>query len=208
MQPRVMITNGGVHDAAKWAAVTASEIVDLIQIGEGPISQADADKLGKTIDEILAGRAAARKAKPRLELDIADLVETFHANVQKHERDLLAANGDAQLVAPLDPAGGDVDTPEEVVAGIVALAAKTPFGAHCALPAVQAMLATIVSNHFSLSMDIERSTWADKNPDSETTKAYRAARTEHGPRNAHLHLDHFAKGPGKRPAGGKGAAAH
>jgi hypothetical protein len=180
MQPRVMITNGGVHTADKWAAVTAAEIADLIEISEA-----------STSPEAIA----ARKAKPRLELDIADLVERFHANVQKHERELLAANGDAQLVTPLDPAAGDVDTPEEVVAGIVALTAKTPFAAHFATPEVQAVLKKIVGNHFSLSMDIERSTWADKNVDtSETAKAYRQARADHGPRNAHLHLGQFDKG--------------
>jgi len=172
MTPKIMITNNGVHPSDRWAAMTASEICDLIQINETSASPE---------------AIAARKAKPRLELDLADLLETFHANVQKHERELLAAHGDAHLVTPLDPSAGEVDTPQEVVAEIVKIAAKTPFGAHFALPQVQEVVRGIVDHHFALSIDIERSTWADKNPDSETAKAYRLARNDHGPRLVHLH---------------------
>lgn len=171
MQVGIMITNGGPHPSDKWAAMTAAHIVGLIEIDEGSTS---------------AEAVAARKAKPRLELDLVDILGAFHANVQKRERAALAAEGEGRLLAPLDPNDGIVDTPLEVAEAVAAAAAKTPFGAHFALPAVKAVVAKIVDDHFGKAIDIERSWFADRQGEgSATVKAYRRARIDFGPRNVH-----------------------
>lgn len=173
MQPGVMITNGGPHPADKWAAMTASHIAGLIAIDEASTSPP---------------AVAARKAKPRFELALAELLEVFHGNVQKRERDLLAAHGDAQLAKPIDPNDGVIDTPVEVAEAVAKAAADTPFAAHFALDQVKTVVAHIVDDHFGKVIDIERSWHADRHPASATAQAYVIARREHGPRNAHRHM--------------------
>lgn len=176
-RPRIMITDGGPHPADKWAAVTAAEICDLIQIDEHSTS---------------AEAAAARKAKPRLELELIDLLETFHANLQAHERERLEAEGDGRLTKPLAPDDGVIDTPEEVADGVAKVAEDTPFAAHFALSEVKAVVTAIVADHTVRSIDIERSWHADRNRDRPLSRAYTRARLEHGPREAHRHVADLA----------------
>lgn len=182
--PRIMITNGGAHPSDKWAAITASAITDLIQIDENSASPA---------------AIAARLAKPRLELDLVDIFNTYHANVQANERKLLDDNGDQQLLG--DPNDGFLDTPTEAAEAVATAAAKTPFAAHFADPAVKKIIAGIVADHFSKVVDIERSYHADRNPDSEVVKEYKKARNSYG-RNSHLYLKDLRTG-GDTPKKGK-----
>lgn len=172
MPVRVMATDGGVHPPDKWAANTAESIGDLIEVKENSDSP---------------NAVAARKAKPRLILNIADVMEDFHANLAKRERAKLAAGGDEALLTPLDPNDGIIDTLDEAVAAIVKAASSTPFEAHFALPEVQAVVRGIVERDFVLAMDIERSWYADARAGSATVQRYRALRAAHGSRDLHQH---------------------
>ncbi len=165
----ILTTDGGPHPADKWAAETANQIVAMVQIDEASGSPA---------------AVAARKAKPRLQLAIAEVMEDLHDNVMKYERAMLAEDGDDHLLTPLDPKGGQLDTVEEAVTEILALTEGTPFAAHFAANA--AAVQSTVAHHFALIMDIERSWHADRNPDSQKVIAYREARAIRGAAMAHV----------------------
>lgn len=162
MQVGVMITNGGPHPPDKWAAQTARSICDLIQIDEAADS---------------AEAKTARKAKPHLELDLADVLEEMHRQNQDNERAKLGEEGDARLSKPLIQLQSDAV--ENGLAMVVAVTASTPFAAHFALPQVQAVVRNILAQHCANAMHIERSWHADRNPDGKHAKAFRA-RQLHG----------------------------
>jgi hypothetical protein len=177
MQPRVLITNGGAHPADKWAALTAEMIGDMIEVDP---------------DSATSAAVAARRAKPRFVLDLADVLNGYHAAVQMNERARLIAEGERRLVAPLDPHGGPVDTPVEAAEAIARAAAATPFAAHFASDQVKAVVANLVADHHVKIMDIERSWHADRHPGGEIVEAYKRTRAELGPRQVHAHLGHLA----------------
>lgn len=161
---KIMITNGGPHPSDKWAETTAEQIVDLIQID--PDSDSPDAK-------------AARLAKPRLKLDIAEALDPHHAGVQAHERGKLEEHGLDRLSHPLVPEAKHI---EDALAAVLAKTKGTPFEAHFADAKVQEVLRHTIGGHFVTSQDIERSTHADKNSDHEHARAYHKARREHGPR--------------------------
>lgn len=170
---RIITTNGGAHPPDKWSNMTAQSIGDLIQIDDNSASPE---------------AVAARKAKPRLVMDIAEALESHYADAQDEERSALKAKGDARLTEAVDPAAKTVDA---MVKAIVAAAKKTPFAAHFAKTETQSVLRSIVTRDLVFAADIERSYHADANPGSETVKAYRAARAAHGSREAHLHIESY-----------------
>src|SRR4051812_44528638 len=113
----VISTDGGAHPADKWAAMTANQVVAMVQIDETSASPA---------------AVAARKAKPRLQLAIADAIEPIYVGVLSFERAALTKNGDARLFAPVHPQvhGNLTDEVTEAVAAIQGLTDATPFAAH------------------------------------------------------------------------------
>lgn len=144
----VMVTDGGPHPPDKWAKVTAQQIFDDIETNAPQV-----------------GLGEARQFRDELE----QLLTQHHGNVQDSERALIARHGDARLSHPLDA------TPHlPAVAAIVALAARHSFRDYFARPQTAEYLRHLLSAHFATAMHIERSWHADRNPDSEHARAFRA----------------------------------
>ncbi|MFO1185835.1 MAG: hypothetical protein U1E56_13790 [Bauldia sp.] len=164
---QILKTDGGPHPADVWAAATAKQIVDLLQIDPASASPA---------------AVAARKAVRPFETRIIEILEGAHDAIQKTERAALAGDAGARLAAAGTP---EIDSIEEAVAAIVAAAAGTPFSAHFAGAPMQEFLARHLAIHFSTSIDVERQWHAHNNPDDPACAAWRATRTEAGPELAH-----------------------
>lgn len=162
MQPAIMITNGGTHPADKQAAMTAQRIMDLIQIDENSNSPE---------------AIAARKAKPRLQLDIADALEALHEYSRNYEANKIAEKGDARLAKPIDVTG----MPEKAWDVVSKIFEASPFAEHFKLPHVQEVVKYIVEGRMESAANDERSWHADANPNGPNAKRYReekAARSE------------------------------
>lgn len=143
MQPGIMITNGGPHPADKWAAQSAAQIAALIQVDEA----SDSDEA-----------RAARRAKPRFELDLADALEDHHDSVQSGERNALDEHGHSRHEHSLDPAEHHEATLEDAMADVAKVAARYPqFADHFARPEVEAVVKSIIASHFATAMHVERS---------------------------------------------------
>jgi hypothetical protein len=139
----IMITNGGPHPMDKWAAETASNIAGLIQIDDA--SDSDAARV-------------ARRAKPRFELDLADVLELHHTRIQQAERAALKDVGSLRYDMPF--AIGD-DLMSAAVDDVAKAAVGTPFEEHFKEPQVQSVVRGIIGTHFASIMDIERQIHAD-----------------------------------------------
>ena len=140
MQVDVLVTNGGPHPPDKWAALAANKIADLIQI----------DELSDT-----AVAAQARKAKPRLTLDLADALEPQFSTATQDELGRVNAGSVASRSAPF--AVDQYISP--AVATVVTTTAPTMFGTHFADPDVQSVVGNILKSVFLDALNIERS-WA------------------------------------------------
>jgi hypothetical protein len=145
MRVGIMITDGGPHPADKWASTTAEQIGDLIEI--------DAKS---TSPEAIA----ARKAKPRFILDLADALEKHHQAHIDHAKSQLAALG----IAFANPTIHSINAPHQgildaAMSDVTSVANNTPFAAHFNDPNVQKVVRGIVGSHFTSSMHIEKS-WA------------------------------------------------
>ena len=137
-----MITNGGPHPPEKWADMTLRPIADLIVIEPTAPVQAAVDK-------------------SEFEAALFRLLVDLHQQMQRHERDMLREHGDARLSAPFDDAH---DRAGYTASRISELAQRLPrFAAHFDKPEVRAAVYAIAGQHFSDSMQIERSWHADKN---------------------------------------------
>lgn len=158
MQPSIMITNGGTHPADKQAAMTAQRIMDLIQIDENSNSPE---------------AVTARKAKPRLQLDLADKLEELHEYSRVYELNKLKDKGDARLAKPIDVTG----MPEKAWDAVSALFANSPFAEHFKQPHVQEVVKYIVEGRMESAADDERSWHVDANPNGPNAKKYIEART-------------------------------
>jgi hypothetical protein len=144
-----MITNGGPHPPAKWASVTAAQIIDIASSGPATLL-AEARAFQAKIEGLLAGH---------------------HGLAQSHERAALAAEGTQRLAGDIDTGGHVPDAVDDILAA----ARGTSFAAHFAQPQVQAYLRRLLHEHFHHSMWIERSWHADAHPDHAHAKAFRAA---------------------------------
>ena len=149
----IMCTNGGTHSAGKWATVTAGHIV---QIAEGSDS---------------AESAIGRK----LELSIIDILEQHHQIVQDGERSVLESEGVDRLHHEYD--AHEHCSVAEIVAEIVAAATalgNAKIAEHFAKPEVVGYVTETLTNHFAMSMNIERQWYADKSSDPKAV-AFNAA---------------------------------
>ena len=155
MIPGLLVTDGGPHPADKWAATTAAHITSMIQIDQNSPS-------------ITA--KAARRALPKLELDLAEMLEGHHDLYAKSEREHIERTGGARLNHEYVK-HEDLDAE---VADVMRICRETPFAAHFADPHVQYVVRSILQSHFASNQHIERSWHADKNPAVEHSILFRA----------------------------------
>ena len=165
---RLLITNGGPHPADKWAAISAAEICDLVQIDHQAISEA---------------AAVARIAKPKLQSAIAEALMGHHDVVQKNERSAIEKFGSARLSHSIDPRDHVPKTLDEAVKAVVVCAAASPFKTHFAKPDVIEAVTGILGSHFASAMHIERGWHADGHTivDGKPVKNHR-----HDPADPHV----------------------
>ena len=153
-----LITDGGPHPAFRWAEVSAKAICDLIQI----------DEASQTKEAV-----AARRAKDRFRLDLAEVLEKIHAQAQSDARTALATNP-ALLTRPPALSAAAV----EFVVAVARAAATTPFAAHFMQDSVVAYLTRMAIEHLGEVVKIERGIEADRllglNPNDPNALACRA----------------------------------
>lgn len=154
-----LITNGGPHPADRWADLTTSTILGLIQIAD------DADT-----PEAAAARQAKRELSPKLFKIFMEGCDC----VQKEERAALGKEGCKRLVKGLAPH----DHVAEVMEKFHDALEFTPFGEHFKKPEAEAVIKQIIGQHFANAMHIERSWHADKNPDNPDARAFRARQSK------------------------------
>lgn len=161
MRVGIMTTNYGSHPPDKWAEQTAFWICDMIVVPDDGPSDSEA---------VRANRAKFRKAKPRLELDLADALEDHHAKVQDHEWDRV--NEDPkQLHTELEPHDLHV---QETLDKIAAVTSKSVFAKEFQREDIKEYVKAVVLQHFRTVMDIERSWYATENPHDENSKLYQS----------------------------------
>jgi hypothetical protein len=145
---RILITDGGPHPADKWAVVTAEHIFQI-----GP---------GVTGDKMLAAK--------KFQITIAEILMPHHQGVQDDAQVSLKADAVAHMATAYDP----LAKAQAACAAIVSAAAATPWAEHFAKPEVQQAVIQEIGNHFATAEHIERSWHADRNPDTDAAKAFRA----------------------------------
>lgn len=152
MRVGVMTTDGGPHPADKWAEETAGEIMSLVKV--------DPDTTDDS-DESRARKRKARSDKMRMEADILEAVETFHAANQDNERSHLSVTGDERLSHDLDPHPDHLDGAVEAV---VAIARKygSPYAEAFDSANGRELVTRVIRAHMKTAMDIERSWHADR----------------------------------------------
>lgn len=144
MRVGVLTTDGGPHPADKWASETAAEILTLVKVDDTSTSEE---------------ATAARKAKPRLEIDIAEAVEAHHEDNIARERKKLATYED-RLNYHYDLSEAGVSA---TVDSIVAVAEKygEPFASAFASVNGRALIENTVRVHFASAAHVERSWHSD-----------------------------------------------
>lgn len=156
MEIGILITDGGPHPADKWAALTAKTICDLLQVDENSVTP-------------LA--VAARKAKPRLQLDLADALEAVYLANQEDEQARVKKNIDNGALPAIDPTDGP--HLDAAMAALINAAKPTPFAGHFGVPEVTTAVRNILAQHLGDISHIEHSWHADRNPQSKFAKAFR-----------------------------------
>jgi|SRR6516162_388840 len=147
-----MITNGGPHPPEKWAGVTAKMIIDI----------------AATAPEALFREATAFQNK------VEQLLVGHHRLAQEHERNALAGEGNARLLADLDTSGHVPDALDDILAA----ARGTSFAGHFEKPQTQAYLERLLHEHMHHIMLIERSWYADAHPDHPAARLFKAVQTD------------------------------
>lgn len=142
----VMVTDGGPHPADRWAAETAAEIMSYVKVAES-VDTPEARKV--------------RRSRPRLELDIADVLEDHHdANIE-HERGQIADHGDERLHHDCTP---HADHVSEAVQGVINMAKRhgEPFTSAFDSENGRAIVEKAIKVHMATAMHIERGWHADR----------------------------------------------
>jgi hypothetical protein len=130
MQLGILATDYGKHSVEKWAAHTASHIIQIASSAAGV--------------QVIEAR--------KLELKVIDILEGHHQAVMDHEQAKLEEHGVARHAQPYDPEAF-ADT---ALAEIVAAAKGTRFEEHFANPETVSHISRVLHEHFAASMDIER----------------------------------------------------
>src|SRR6476661_7108324 len=121
----ILKTDGGPHPADMWAEASANEIANIVLIDEQSTSKE---------------AKMARKAKPRFALDMADALEELHAEVQEHERNLLATEGSDRLFDEHD----HDHILDKAVEEVLKIALKTPFSEEFKRPEIEHRVRQII----------------------------------------------------------------
>lgn len=129
----VMITDGGPHPADKWAVTTANQITGLIEI-------------------LPTASSGATIAKAKFGVTVMEILHAAHEATQKAERAKCHADGDKNLVAPLDPSS-QIDKP---LAAIIAATKGTMFEAWGADTVVQGVIRDTIGKDLATTMHVER----------------------------------------------------
>lgn len=153
MKVKVMVTNGGPHPPEKWSEQTAEQLVDVIQV-----------------EPTYPNYEAALQQKNVLKDKFMAALTPHHTKVQGKERGHLSTKGSEHLASDLDPN----EYLDEAVAAVNAAVKGSMFEEHFAKPLVQIFIKSTLAGHFASAMHIERSWHADRNPDDQHARAYRA----------------------------------
>lgn len=145
MRVGILVTDGGPHPADKWAAETAAEIMSLVKVEDNSASPE---------------AVAVRKAKPRLELDIADALEKHHQAHIDREKQCLETEGDCRLNHDYDQCPENFKAAVEAVV-TAARAYGEPFLSAFSSENGQALVANAIRVHFASAAHVERSWHAD-----------------------------------------------
>lgn len=132
MQPKIMITNNGEHPVDKWAEVTATTIVDLIEIREGSDSRQ---------------AAIARRVKLELAPKLFDVFMKHHQAAMDAEKAHLTADADTRMEHCKMHGFVATDDLDATMDEVNAIMADTPFKAHFAQEGVRTILRNIVGQH-------------------------------------------------------------
>ena len=153
MRVGVMVTNNGSHPPEKWAAESASQIVDVIQIDPNSIAfnemNNEKTKLGELIKTALA---------------------KHHSTNQKLEVYAIEEKEFDQFDATTDP---DEDVLGEAIVTVQECAAQTLFASHFQKPEVVKFVRSTLGSHFATVKQIERSQFADKHINHPKAKAFK-----------------------------------
>lgn len=134
-----MITNGGPHPADKWADTTVDAICDLL---------VDANPDAATPEAL-----ATRQAKRDIRNNLFPIFNDHHSALQKDKTHTSKA-----VDAPINILSETLET----LAKVNKVLAATPFAAHFAQPAVQDILTSIIGQHSTDVIHIERRWAADR----------------------------------------------
>ena len=146
----ILVTDGGPHSAENWAEATSSHIVSIANTVSG----------------------AKRGAAIKLQGLVVDILEKAHLTVQTGERTKIAQIGPARLTHELVVA--EHISFEDTIAQIVAAAIGSPWQDDFSKPEFAENLRVLLNSHFATNMHIERSYHADRNPDNDASKQFRA----------------------------------
>lgn len=145
---KIITTNGGPHPADKWAMTSAEEIFPM----------QDAALTG---DHLIAAQ--------RFQLDLAEVLEDHHDNVQTGEKESLTSHD--------DHCDNEIEVEHHIKAALAAVVEKskgTVWEAHFAKPEVQKAVEVVLESHFKSAAHIERLWHADRNPDNGAAHAYKS----------------------------------
>lgn len=140
MEVTVLVTNGGPHPPDKWASLAGSKIADLIQIDDNSASD-------------LA--IQARKAKPRLALDLSDALEPLFATATSDELNRVNSGVVTGRFDQFQP-DSYVNTAMDITSSVMG---QTMFASHFREPDVLTVVRRILQELILDAMNIERS-WA------------------------------------------------
>lgn len=146
MRVGVMTTNGGPHPADKWASETAGEIISYVKVDDN----ADTPEA-----------ALVRRAKPRLELDIAEALEDSHRVNILAERAALAIHDTERLSQPFEVDEDHLDSGTEAVVS-VAKKYGAPFADAFDSDNGRSIVRQALKVHFTTAHDVERGWHADR----------------------------------------------
>jgi len=158
----VMTTDGGPHPPEKWALATAMHIVAVFNV----------DKNSPRAVEL-------ELAKDEAKGKIVRIMIAHHTAAQDGERGKIAEHGHDRLLHDCDP-GHHCDVESvvaEVMQAVKPLLAFIVMSPEVELPPHQTMWAVVkerVENDVRTIMHIERSWHADRNPNTEQARDFRA----------------------------------
>jgi hypothetical protein len=143
MRVGIMVTNHGSHSPEKWAAESAAQIVDIIQIEPTSVAYHSL-----TIE------------KTKVMNEIEQVLVKHHDAVQKRELNKLEEHGTDRFDHEIAP---NVELHEAAVADVLKATEMTMFAEHFRKPEVVKFVRSSLGSHFASVKHVERSWYADRN---------------------------------------------